>query len=255
MNDVEFYIFSKWVLHEWLSEKKEQQSANRMTSFKRHVLPLLIHTQNCRDPKWKGSSEESNFEDFVEGVKSPKLETGSLHSKESAPARNLGCYALVLSSSKQLGQPKQQNQTEKPFLARCLSIPTYLQLNYEIANGSAPFRPFEPENNKSFIAPSSSVVNAMVGPGCVIGENVVLGEGTSIKKSIIGPNTKIGAQAKIQNSVIMANVTIGNGCVITSSIICYNAVIQEKSTLRDCQVSVNCKIDSNSVLEKQKIIF
>jgi translation initiation factor eIF-2B subunit gamma len=38
---------------------------------------------------------------------------------------------------------------------------------------------------------------ATVGPACIVGERVVIGDKSSIKRSVIGPNTRLGNNVKV----------------------------------------------------------
>ena len=79
-----------------------------------------------------------------------------------------------------------------------------------------------PKANNLNIDPSANLNNAVLGPGCVIGKNVLIGKNTTLES----------------NCIIEDNVRIGNECHISSSVI-----IQ-----RDCQLGNNCTILPSSVI-------
>ncbi len=77
-----------------------------------------------------------------------------------------------------------------------------------------------PINNN--IDPSANLNDALLGPGCVIGKNVIVGKNTRLES----------------NCVIEDNVIIGSSCKISS-----NVTIQ-----KDCQVGNNCTILPGAVI-------
>ena len=79
-----------------------------------------------------------------------------------------------------------------------------------------------PKDKNLNIDPSSNLNNAVLGPGCVIGKNVLIGKNTMLES----------------NCIIEDNVRIGNECHISSSVI-----IQ-----KDCQLGNNCTISPGTVI-------
>ena len=70
----------------------------------------------------------------------------------------------------------------------------------------------------------------------VLGERCVLGDKSSVKRSVLGCDVRLGAGAKVINSVLMDGVVLGDGCHVQSAVVCRGAVVQERSTLKECEV-------------------
>ena len=77
---------------------------------------------------------------------------------------------------------------------------------------------------------------ATVGSGCMLGPESVVGDKTSVKRSVVGRQCVVGANVKILNSVLMDGVQVGDNCHIQNSIVSGGCVLQSRVTLKDCQV-------------------
>lgn len=75
-----------------------------------------------------------------------------------------------------------------------------------------------------------------IASGCILGEGCVLGDKSSIKRSVLGSGCKLGANVKIINSVLQDGVVVGDGCTVQNTILCAGVVVKERATLKDCQV-------------------
>ena len=67
---------------------------------------------------------------------------------------------------------------------------------------------------------------ATVSAGCVVGKGTVLGDKSSVKRSIIGATCKLGNGVKIVSSIVMDDVIIEEGSHIQNSIICSGSHLQ-----------------------------
>eukprot|EP00300_Choanocystis_sp_HF-7_P011719 c17584_g1_i1.p1 GENE.c17584_g1_i1~~c17584_g1_i1.p1 ORF type:complete len:430 (-),score=102.04 c17584_g1_i1:893-2182(-) len=127
------------------------------------------------------------------------------------PPEPYSCYACVV---------------EDGYLIRVNTIPLFVE-----ANLSA-------RDHLQFVAPSVTLgQKAHVSADCIVGEDVKVGERTSVKRCVVGSHCTIGVGVKLTNSVIMDHVTIEDDCQITNSIVCANSRVQTKASLKNCQVT------------------
>ena len=90
-------------------------------------------------------------------------------------------------------------------------------------------------------------------PTC-FGEFVKLENRVKIKElTSIGQNVTIGEDTSIEKSVIWDEIKIGAGCIITESVICNNCEIGDNVVLEKAIIAPNCKISSNSQIRDRTL--
>jgi translation initiation factor eIF-2B subunit gamma len=92
------------------------------------------------------------------------------------------------------------------------------------------------------IAPKCTVLR----PDCLLAENVTVEERCAIKECVIGANCQIQQGAKLTRCVLMDGVVVGKNCKISGSILGRRVEIGENSTLQDCEVEHNMRIEPKS---------
>lgn len=70
----------------------------------------------------------------------------------------------------------------------------------------------------------------------MVGDHSVIGEKSSIKRSVLGNMVRIGRSTKISNSIIMDSATIGDNCKLEGCIVGPHSIIKDSCTLKDCDV-------------------
>lgn len=93
------------------------------------------------------------------------------------------------------------------------------------------------------IAPRTTVTKS----DCIIAENVIVEERSSIKECVIGANCRIKSGAKLLRCVLMDGVVIGRGCKLTGCILGKRCDIGEDCTLQDCEVQENLLVEARSM--------
>jgi translation initiation factor eIF-2B subunit gamma len=94
-----------------------------------------------------------------------------------------------------------------------------------------------PTKYDNIVASSTALGNkTTVAAGCIIGENGVIGDKSSIKRSVLGNGCRLGQNAKVINSVLLDNVIVGDNCLIQNSILSSGVQLKERSSVKDCQV-------------------
>lgn len=115
------------------------------------------------------------------------------------------------------------------YMRKVRTLEEYLKANLEIAAARAR----DQKENPKF---AQAGERANVSANSVLGDNVIAGSRTSIKKSIIGFNVTLGSNVKL------------NGCVIMAG-----TVISDKVNLAKCIVGMDCKIMSNVILKSCQV--
>lgn len=208
--DTHLYLFSKSAL-ETLDKHPN------FTSLKEHLVPYLARRQFAKPIAEKpGEAPVSSSGDVYQPLK-----------------QTCGVFVEVADQTK--------------YTSRVCSLAGYSDANREVSTlGEAAHLTGHCLSQYDNVVDASAQLGqrATVGPACIVGERVVIGDKSSIKRSVIGPNTRLGNNVKVMSSVIGDNVTIEDGCHIQNSIVCSNAVLQERCSLRDCQVAATYMLEA-----------
>lgn len=81
---------------------------------------------------------------------------------------------------------------------------------------------------------------------CLIANNVMVDEKTSIKECVVGANCQIKEGAKLFQCLLMDDVVVGKGCKLTRCILGKRSDIGEGSILTDCEVQENLLVEPRS---------
>ena len=86
----------------------------------------------------------------------------------------------------------------------------------------------------------------------IIGCGSVVGERSSISRSVIGKRCRIGKMVVIVGSYLMDEVTVEDGCTVTTSILDRGVVIGSSSSVTGALIGTNVKLPSDSKVEGGK---
>jgi len=90
----------------------------------------------------------------------------------------------------------------------------------------------------------------------VLGKDVVLEKGVTLKNVVIGNNVHVGVNSKIRNSVIWENVNIGKKAMLDSCVICNNNVIGKNVTVKAGMIlAEGCEVGQLVTIEKDVTIW
>ncbi|KAL7623615.1 Translation initiation factor eIF-2B subunit gamma [Parahypoxylon ruwenzoriense] len=89
---------------------------------------------------------------------------------------------------------------------------------------------------------------------CLIADNVMVEEKTSIKESVVGANCQIKEGAKLFQCLLMDGVVVGKGCKLTRCILGKRSEIGEGSTLTDCEVQENLLVEPRTEDKDSKLM-
>ena len=85
--------------------------------------------------------------------------------------------------------------------------------------------------------------DTVVGTGTVVGHATIIGDKCRLARTVIGSNCRIGSGVVLEGSTIQDDVIIGDGVRVYKSIICREAVINAGAT-----VNKGCLIDQNVMI-------
>ncbi|KAI0388805.1 hypothetical protein F5Y17DRAFT_451567 [Xylariaceae sp. FL0594] len=89
---------------------------------------------------------------------------------------------------------------------------------------------------------------------CLIANNVMIDEKTSIKECVVGANCQIKEGAKLFQCLLMDDVVVGKGCKLTRCILGRRSDIGEGSTLTDCEVQENLLVEPRTEDKDNKLM-
>ncbi|KAI0438526.1 nucleotide-diphospho-sugar transferase [Xylaria telfairii] len=89
---------------------------------------------------------------------------------------------------------------------------------------------------------------------CLIANNVMVDEKTSIKECVVGANCQIKEGAKLFQCLLMDDVVVEKGCKLTRCILGKRSVIGEGSVLTDCEVQENLLVEPRTDDKDNKLM-
>ncbi|KAH9896353.1 nucleotide-diphospho-sugar transferase [Xylariomycetidae sp. FL2044] len=89
---------------------------------------------------------------------------------------------------------------------------------------------------------------------CLIADNVMVQEKTSIKESVVGANCQIKEGAKLFQCLLMDGVVVGKGCKLTKCILGKRSDIGEGSILTNCEVQENLLVEPRTEDKDNKLM-
>jgi len=92
-------------------------------------------------------------------------------------------------------------------------------------------------------------------PDCLLAENVIVEEKSSIKECVIGANCTISTGAKLLRCVLMDGVLVGKNCKLTGCILGRRSKIGDDSSLQDCEVQENLIVLAKSKFPHNLILL
>ncbi|MHA2180161.1 MAG: sugar phosphate nucleotidyltransferase [Promethearchaeota archaeon] len=133
---------------------------------------------------------------------------------------------------------------------------TYLWANWDLLRKYAwPILPNGVEYDEVYVmGVINSGQNITIEKPTCFGEFVKLENRVRIKElTSIGHNVVIGEDTTIEKSVLWDNIKVGAGCIIIESIICNDSEIGDNVVLERAVVAPNCNISSNSQIRNEAL--
>ncbi|KAL6771923.1 hypothetical protein ACKKBG_A28310 [Auxenochlorella protothecoides x Auxenochlorella symbiontica] len=270
LTDMHVYVFQTEALRAVLAARQD------LHSLEEHVVPYMVHQQlrggggtlgggpgaapgPAREPTMRAASSALSMSSRAVSASLSSSALDVYGDAAAAAASAAGFPAAAASPPRPA--PGQEGiawrcaaflAPEGAYCCRANSLQAYAEVNRDVlagAHAASLLREAPNAKYENFVHSSVQMGSkAAVGAGCMIGEDVVLGDKSTVKRSVIGPNCRIGAGAKIINSVLMADVTVEDGAHVHGSILCNRAGVGAGASLRDCQVSPEFRVGEGADL-------
>ncbi|KAI1389201.1 uncharacterized protein F4822DRAFT_272692 [Hypoxylon trugodes] len=152
------------------------------------------------------------------------------------------------------------NRTDAPLLRRVDTAQLLLSISLQLAklpsveeSGIETASPFAHSKKVAYpegVKPRTTITRQ----DCLIADNVMVEEKTSIKESVIGANCQIKEGAKLFQCLLMDGVVVGKGCKLTRCILGKRSEVGEGSTLTDCEVQENLLVEPRTEDKDSKLM-
>ncbi|XP_067678308.1 translation initiation factor eIF2B subunit gamma-like [Haliotis asinina] len=248
LTDCHLYILKKWVV-DFLAEN------TKLSTIKSELLPYLIKRQFTKPKPPETDLQNTNMSLISMDTKTDvhgyrkgdemtalieELSTWIDHDGDMADCfhgEDIRCYAYIQDTG---------------FCVRANTLATYCEANRQIPRLLSVLAPSREINN---VHPSATIKEkSQVGSDCLVSEGVIVGERSSIKRSVVGRHCTIGDKVKVTNCIIMDHVTVKEGSNLQGSIVCGQAHISEKCELKDCIVGHSQNIIAMGKFTNEAII-
>lgn len=152
------------------------------------------------------------------------------------------------------------SQQEAPLIRRVDTTQLLLAVSLQLAKlpsieeaGPGPVSPFAHTKKVAYpdgVKPRTTITRQ----DCLVADNVVVEEKSSIKESIIGANCFIKEGAKLFQCLLMDGVVVGKGCKLTRCILGKRSEVGEGSTLTNCEVQENLLVEPRTDDKDNKLM-
>ena len=143
-------------------------------------------------------------------------------------------------------------QETAPLIRRVDTAQLLLSVSLQLAKlpsieetGSGPASPFAHNRKVAYpegVKPRTTITRQ----DCLISDNVMVDEKTSIKECVVGAGCQIKEGAKLFQCLLMDGVVVGKGCKLTRCILGKRSDIGEGSILTECEVQENLLVEPKS---------
>lgn len=243
--DAQLYVFHTQTVMTLLTE-----SNNKMKSIQLDLVPALARRRFAGSAGDEGLKSEENFKNADADASDTTANSEASDSTE--------LMAAVFGESTIRGDDESvANVASRPCVAYlapdrayCVRAetlsPAYFEIARELASADAAAHLLGRPGSKyeNFVDVDVTIgAKSTVGPGCIVGTGVVLGEKCSVKRSVVGAGASIGSGVKLINSVVMRGAVVEDGCVIQGSVVGQRAVVGTGTSLRECLVAQEYEVD------------
>ncbi|KAI8907157.1 nucleotide-diphospho-sugar transferase [Gorgonomyces haynaldii] len=209
-----------YVFKRWIMDHLIKQK--HWHSIRQDLVPALLQYQHKVDLCKKDGVDKFVNQDPL--LKARMMSTSGSHSQE------LVCLGIVHKDG---------------FSARLNTIANYAEVNRWIVKSLS---------DQDRISQTSTVEpKTQVGQDSMVGEGTTIDERCSVKKTIIGNHCVIGKNVKMTNSIIMDYCTIEDGAKLENVIVCHRAKIETKANLKDCEVAGGAVVPSDAQIKGEVI--
>ena len=234
LKDTHVYLMSRNVL-----DLLNEPEGKKITSIKDELIPLILRKQLTDFKPFSTYSIASEpamnpLDDLdllaaqlSEGNKSHRLDRVLIDGVSQDVYYLYACYKMLVSSSQ--------------IALRISTVQDYIEGNKLMHREDKRQSLWPIEGDQALVHGSVEIAGPVekrvVGKETFIGENSIIGEGCSIKRSMIGGHATLFKNVKVSNSIIMERVVIEENSQVINSVVCGNAKIERDCVLRDCIVA------------------
>lgn len=162
----------------------------------------------------------------------------------SRPKANKSCTKIIRDLARRSWKHAQTKETmgffvlpKQSVFARCNNLSVYLEANTY-------FMKLRAQKNHNQPAVPKEKGAATIGADSMVGTDTVVGERTSVKRTVVGNGCTIGKRCRLTGCIVMDKVTIGDDVQLENCIIGTKASIHSKSKL------VNCNVEGGYVMAR-----
>ena len=240
LSDAHLYVFSKDLL------TTLTQNTN-LTSLRQDLLPFLTQ-QQYREAATQASTMASlkhassmMLSSMVGSMEGGRTSDSGTFSIDQLPGADWQDFSHKLAKKGGSGSLRVHvvQQGAGFYCSRAKDLQSLAEVSRDIADASIALHlsDHKPTKYENIIA-ASTVMGAkcVVGAACLVGENGVLGDKSSIKRSVLGNGCKVGANSKIVNSILMDQCEIGEGCSVQNCVLAPGVTLKDRASVKDCQI-------------------
>jgi serine acetyltransferase len=252
LSDLHLYVMKKAILtvieefYEIQHSSQRNKALDTFSSMKDEFLPWLIQSQfafpslEALVSKLRVLSRNGTDANSLDVTTQP-VQTY----RENALINDLSCLIYAISERDAEG-----SQSAPIFVSLCQranTLPSFMELARLVAKNVM---------GSQGPVPASCVLAAksQVGGDCFLGEQCVIGERTSIKRSLVGANCRIGNHVKIANCILLEGSCIEGNVNLANCIIGRHVIVHEKSTLKDCEIGHDVVVEADSNLKGEILV-
>ncbi|KAI0533512.1 nucleotide-diphospho-sugar transferase [Xylaria digitata] len=196
----------------------------------------------------------------------PRGEALNSQGSDSSPSTHPeDAYNSLLNKSAQAPVPPvlayiHPSEPDAPFLRRVDTAQLLLAVSLRLAklpsieetgpDAASPFAHSKKIAYPEGVKPRTTITRQ----DCLIANNVMVDEKTSIKECVVGANCQIKEGAKLFQCLLMDDVVVGKGCKLTRCILGKRSDIGEGSTLTDCEVQENLLVEPRTDDKDNKLM-
>ncbi|KAI1269745.1 hypothetical protein F5Y18DRAFT_108916 [Xylariaceae sp. FL1019] len=268
--DAHIYFLPKWVM-DFVKENERLETIGEdivgwwAKATWQAGLPEKLGLMKVLEGRTSTTSSGARIPDVARD-ESPSSENERLNSQrsDSSPADSRKEHDALLSKPSRASVPPflayvHSPQPDAPLIRRVDNARLLLSVSLQLAK--LPSLEEHPDAPSAFAHPRKVAYPDGVQPrttitrqDCLIADNVMVDEKTSIKECVIGANCQIREGAKLFQCLLMDNVVVGKGCKLTRCILGKRSDIGEASTLTDCEVQENLLVEPRTDDKDNKLM-
>jgi translation initiation factor eIF-2B subunit gamma len=243
LSDAHLYVFSRELLTKLASN-------STLTSLRLDLLPFLTQQQSREanqgpampsSLKHASSMMLSSMVGAAEGGRTSDTGTYSVDQLPGADWQDYSHNSIKKDAKKSSGALRVHvvRQGAGFYCCRASDLQSLAEVNRDVADPATALHLSGLKATKydNIVAASTTMGSkCVVGAACLVGENGVLGDKSSIKRSVLGNGVRVGANSKVVNSILMDGVEIGENCSVQNSLLAAGVTLKDRASVKDCQI-------------------